>query len=152
MCSRPTARPPARFLVAALCSSALAFRVCERRMRKSCGAIYPRATLSDWFFFYPPLPLNRNGCRGPHPDRHEPEVLYRASRYRSWVGTGFLCAYRRAGRGLTTSPSSFTKGPISERGRMSSTVSDGRQSLTPIGVTTIGRLMRIGWAIMKSSN
>jgi polyphosphate kinase 2 (PPK2 family) len=31
------------------------------------------------------------------------------------------------------------------------TASDGRQSLTPFGVTTIGRLMRIGCAIMKSS-
>jgi len=41
---------------------------------------------------------------------------------------------------------------MSEWGRMSSTVSDGRQSLTPFGVNTIGRLMRIGWAIMKSSN
>ena len=29
---------------------------------------------------------------------------------------------------------------------------DGRQSLTPLGVTTIGRLIRIGFAIMKSSS
>ena len=35
-------------------------------------------------------------------------------------------------------------------GRRSSTVSDGRQSLTPRGVTTIGRLIRIGCAIIAS--
>ena len=35
---------------------------------------------------------------------------------------------------------------------MSSTVSEGRQSFTPIGVTTIGRLIRIGCAIIASSS
>ena len=35
--------------------------------------------------------------------------------------------------------------------RISSTASDGRQSFTPSGVTTIGRLIRIGCAIIASS-
>ena len=51
---------------------------------------------------------------------------------------------------VTISPSSLMKVPISGLGRMSSTSSEGRQSLTPSGVTTIGRLMRIGWASMMS--
>src|SRR5690606_1463228 len=38
---------------------------------------------------------------------------------------------------------------ISGLGRMSSTVSGGRQSLVPFGVSTIGRLIRIGCSIMK---
>jgi len=45
----------------------------------------------------------------------------------------------------TTSPSSFTKRPISRFGRISSATSDERHSLTPFGITTIGRLMMIGW-------
>jgi hypothetical protein len=35
-------------------------------------------------------------------------------------------------------------------GSKSSTFSDGQQGRTPFGVTTTGRLMRIGCAIMKS--
>jgi hypothetical protein len=35
---------------------------------------------------------------------------------------------------------------------MSKTVSDGRHSLTPFGVQTIGRFTRIGWRVMASSN
>src|SRR4029079_144244 len=62
---------------------------------------------------------------------------------------------RKAGRaayacaGMTTSPSSFTNVP-SGRSSSSSTSSDGRHSRTPFGVTTIGRLIRIGCASMKS--
>ena len=36
--------------------------------------------------------------------------------------------------------------PIDGPGRISSTASEGRHSLTPFGVTTIGRLIRIGCA------
>jgi hypothetical protein len=43
-----------------------------------------------------------------------------------------------------TSPSSLTNRPIRGLGRMPSTVSEGRHNLTPLGVTTIGRLIRIG--------
>src|SRR5699024_10791593 len=52
---------------------------------------------------------------------------------------------------VTTSPSSFVK---SFTGRSSSdnTFSDGRHRATPLSVTTIGRLMRIGCAIMASTN
>ena len=50
----------------------------------------------------------------------------------------------------TRSPSSLTNSPCCA-GSRSSTSSDGRQSLTPFGVTTIGRLIRIGCAIMASS-
>ncbi len=52
--------------------------------------------------------------------------------------------------GGTTSPSSFVNGPMSGLGRMSSTASEGRHRRVPFGVTTIGRLIRIGCAIMKS--
>jgi hypothetical protein len=38
----------------------------------------------------------------------------------------------------------LTNLPISRSGKISNTVSDGRQSLTPFGLTTIGRLIRIG--------
>ena len=51
---------------------------------------------------------------------------------------------------MTGSPSSFEKGARCGSGKMSSTASEGRQSFTPTGVTTIGRLIRIGWAIMAS--
>lgn len=47
-------------------------------------------------------------------------------------------------RSMTRSPSSFTKAPFCGAGRISSTTSDGRQSRVPSGVTTIGRLIRIG--------
>ena len=76
-----------------------------------------------------------------------------------------LCPARRqrlrSSRGLgarlppastTASPSSLVKAPRCGSGRMSSTASDGRHSFTPSGVTTIGRLMRIGCAIMASSS
>src|SRR5712664_963390 len=50
---------------------------------------------------------------------------------------------------VTASPSSFTNDPAGWSSR-SSTASDGRQSRTPFGVTTIGRLIRIGCASIKS--
>src|SRR3569833_2401921 len=51
---------------------------------------------------------------------------------------------------ITTSPSSLVKAPFWASGRISSTASDGRHSLAPSGVTTMGRLIRMGWAIMAS--
>ena len=41
---------------------------------------------------------------------------------------------------------SLTNRPMFEFGTMSSTVSEGRHNLTPFGVTTIGRLIKIGCA------
>jgi hypothetical protein len=83
-------------------------------------------------------------------ERHRARLAYqaRAAPMRPYAKT----AHRRGGSALTTSPSSLTKRPMSRFRRMSSTVSEGRQSLTPCGVTTIGRLIRIGFASMKSSN
>src|ERR1700754_4021222 len=49
----------------------------------------------------------------------------------------------------TASPSSFTN-DATGLSRSSSTSSDGRHSRTPFAVTTIGRLIRIGCASMKS--
>src|SRR5690606_27724663 len=49
-------------------------------------------------------------------------------------------------------PSSLAKGPGGSLSSRSRTVSDGRQSLTPFGVQTIGRFTRIGWCVMASSN
>ena len=55
----------------------------------------------------------------------------------------------------TTSPSSLANPPRCGSGRMSSTTSEGRLRRTPSGVTTIGRLIRIGcasiWSISCSS-
>ena len=51
---------------------------------------------------------------------------------------------RRTPVSMTTSPSSLVKGVSAGAGRISSTASDGRHSLTPRGVTTMGRLMRMG--------
>src|SRR5829696_1287585 len=51
---------------------------------------------------------------------------------------------------MTGSPSSFENGPCCGTGRISRTASEGRASFTPHGVTTIGRLMRIGCANMAS--
>ena len=79
---------------------------------------------------------------------------------RSWSGDGHLEAgrvHRRVHRGsgqafgdafpgTTTSPSSLVKPPCCALGRMSSTASEGRQSLAPSGVTTTGRFIRMGWA------
>ena len=45
-----------------------------------------------------------------------------------------------------------TNRPISGSSRRSSTNSEGRQSRTPFGVTTIGRLINMGWASMKPIN
>ena len=53
---------------------------------------------------------------------------------------------------MTTSPSSLANAPCCGWGRISSTRSDGRHRRTPSGVTTMGRLIRIGWASMQSSN
>ena len=50
-----------------------------------------------------------------------------------------------------TVPSSLWKSPAGTLGSRSSTVSDGRQSFTRSGVTTIGLLIRIGCTIMASS-
>lgn len=50
---------------------------------------------------------------------------------------------KRFGRQLPTVPS-FVNAPCCGSGRMSRTASDGRQSLVPSGVTTTGRLMRMG--------
>ncbi len=45
---------------------------------------------------------------------------------------------------MTFSPSSFVNAPCCTSGRISRTASDGRQSFVPSGVTTTGRLMRMG--------
>ena len=57
---------------------------------------------------------------------------------------------RRLWSSMTRSPSSFLKAALCGLGRMLSTVSEGLQSRTPIGATTMGRLMRMGCAIMAS--
>ena len=56
--------------------------------------------------------------------------------------TGFFTGFPSAS--TTASPSSLMKATRCGFGRMSSTVSDGRHSFTPSGVTTMGRLMRMG--------
>ena len=58
-------------------------------------------------------------------------------------------ATRRPCSSTTRSPSSLTNSPCCG-GRRSRTASDGRHRRTPLGVTTIGRLIRIGCAIMAS--
>ena len=59
---------------------------------------------------------------------------------------GFLShRTRRPVASMTTSPSSLVKGPMSGLARMSRTTSEGRHSRTPSGVTTKGRLIRMGW-------
>lgn len=52
----------------------------------------------------------------------------------------------------TGSPSSFLNAPRCGCGRMSSTVSEGRHSFVPSGVTTMGRFISTGYCPMKSSN
>src|SRR5262249_32330691 len=52
---------------------------------------------------------------------------------------------------VTRSPSSLTNVPCCG-GSNSNTASEGRQSRTPFGVTTIGRLIRIGCSIIASSS
>src|SRR5690606_5762503 len=52
---------------------------------------------------------------------------------------------------VTCSPSSLAKAPF-WAGRRSRTVSDGRQSFTPFGETTIGRLIRTGCFSIASSS
>lgn len=47
---------------------------------------------------------------------------------------------------MSNSPSSFAKGPRCGSGSRSRTSSDGRQSFTPHGVITIGRLIGRGCA------
>jgi hypothetical protein len=78
-----------------------------------------------------------------------PRISGQAGRVRDPL---FRCVQpiRRPCSSTTFSPSSLAKAPRCGPGRMSSTVSEGRQSRTPRGVTTIGRLMRIGCAIMAS--
>src|SRR3546814_13875102 len=51
----------------------------------------------------------------------------------------------------TCSPSSLATAPRCDVGRRSSTASEGRQSFTPSGETTLGRLMRIGCPIIEST-
>src|SRR3546814_9348972 len=56
----------------------------------------------------------------------------------------------RPASSMTRSPSSLAKAPRCGAGRISRTASEGRQSFTPSGETTSGRLMRIGNSIIAS--
>src|SRR3546814_1116469 len=59
-------------------------------------------------------------------------------------------ATRLPASSITCSPSSLAKAPRWRDGMRARTSSEGRQSFTPSGETTSGRLMRIGCAIIAS--
>ncbi|ADA75843.1 putative alpha-mannosidase [Shigella flexneri 2002017] len=62
--------------------------------------------------------------------------------YRQWISPLY---FRRLPASSTTfSPSSLENAPFCASGRISSTTSEGRHRRVPSGVTTIGRLIRIG--------
>lgn len=62
----------------------------------------------------------------------------------------YLYFSRLPASSTTFSPSSLVKAPFCASGRISRTTSEGRHSLVPNGVTTIGRLIRMGYCNIKS--